>query len=77
MSWHMYPTHISVKCKIISYWIRLLSSEEARLSLVMWHLCNENIYKFPWMICVEKIFNDRELSNLWINQHDHYSVNHK
>ena len=35
---------------------------------VFLYLYNENIHKFPWMICVERILNDCGLRNFWINQ---------
>ena len=37
----------------------------------------ENVYKFPWMICVERILNDCRPNHFWINQQDLYLVNHK
>ena len=67
-----YPTHISVKCKIIGYWLRLLSSEEPKLIPVinkaLLRLYNENIHKFPWRISVENLLNDYGLSNELISK---------
>lgn len=75
-----FPIHITIKCKLIGFWLRLISSKESKLSFVMYkallQLYNDNIYKSPWIVCIHNILNNCGLSNIWTNQNQCYLFNY-
>jgi hypothetical protein len=57
-----YPLEIDIKSRIISFWAKLLSGKELKLSKIIYNLCYcmsiKNVEHFTWLDNVKKILNE-------------------
>ena len=57
-----YPLEIDIKSRIISFWAKLLSGKELKLSKIIYYLCYymsiKNVEHFTWLDHVKKILNE-------------------
>ena len=67
-----FPIEILAKCRMISFWLKLISSKFSKLShkmyYVLFSLYSDNIYKCPWLTTIHKILNTCGLCNIWFNK---------
>jgi hypothetical protein len=67
-----YPLALRVKQRMINYWARLICSDESRLNLLMYRVLyryhQEGMFTSPWLKCIERIFNECGISNIWQDQ---------
>lgn len=73
-----FPLYIKVYSRMITYWRKLLYSENKIANIVYRYFCTEyckNVYKNPWIECIERILNMCGLPNVWKDQG--YCVNIK
>ena len=68
----VYPLHITIKCKMINYWSRLIMGKNTKLSYVMYRclfqLYTDNIYMSPWLECIRNICIECGMSGVWMSQ---------
>jgi hypothetical protein len=66
-----FPIEVKVKLRMISFWSRLIQSESKLSSILyklMLSLYEQNQQNFKWITCVESIFNEVGLGNIFQNQ---------
>ena len=68
----LFPIEIYIKLRMISYWARLLSGKETKLSYLSYAILHnlftiENFY-FSWIKHVIHIFDDTGYSYIWTQQ---------
>ena len=67
-----YPLEIYIKSRIISFWAKLLSGKELKLSKIMYNLCYcmsiKNVEHFTWLDNVKKILNECGFAYIWNTQ---------
>ena len=68
-----YPVEISVKKRMVSYWIKLINGNENKFSTVMYsrllHKMLNSGYESPWLLYIKKILDECGMSDVWISQH--------
>ena len=74
-----YPVQITIKYKVIGYWLRLIASKENKLSHIMYKmllkLYNDNVYKSPWLKFVHSTLDACGLSFVWAGQTEYFVFN--
>ena len=67
-----YPVHISVKLRLITFWFRLLTGKQSKLSLLVYNLLlndmNNHVYNNKWLLFVKSILDDAGYTHIWISQ---------
>ena len=67
-----FPLNIQIKCKIVSFWTRILCSHQEKLSYVMYNCLfkkyGENISISRWLHFIKNILDNCGLSNIWYSQ---------
>ena len=67
-----YPLEIDIKSRIISFWAKLLSGKELKLSKIIYNLCYcmsiKNVEHFTWLVNVKKILNECGFAYIWNTQ---------
>ena len=65
------PVDITFQLIITCFWNKLIQNT-SKLSGIMYkimlHLSNTKNFEFTWIIYVKSIFDDAELSNIWLQQ---------
>ena len=73
-----FPLNISVYCRMISYWAKLLSGPENKIVFVLYkYLYNlhcDRLLTNPWLDCIQKIFNTSGAPNIWHEQGHNINV---
>ena len=68
----MYPLEVSIKCRMINYWLRLITGKNTKLSYVMYtcllQLYRSGVYLSPWLEYVRSILIECGLSGVWMSQ---------
>ena len=68
-----YPVELDIKLRMVSYWARLLTYKESKLSSVLYklllHFSNGSNLNSPWLKYIENIFNECGLSYIWRDQY--------
>ena len=68
----VYPLEISIKCRMINYWTRLITGKNTKLSYVMYtcllQLHSSGVYSSPWLDYIRNICNECGLSGVWLSQ---------
>ena len=67
-----FPLHITVYGRMISYWAKLFSGPEPKISNILYkyylnQYCND-IIKNPWIDCIKRILDTCGFSNIWFQQ---------
>lgn len=66
-----YPLSIVIKSRIISYWIRMITSKDCKLNVIIYKtlldLYNQGKYKSMWLMNVKHILDTCGMSNLFNN----------
>ena len=67
-----FPLSISLKCRIINFWARLIMAETTKISSIMYRIMFQlhvqNMYKSEWISFIEKILNEAGMGNIWASQ---------
>ena len=67
-----YPVSINIKCRMISFWARLIEGPRAKLSCIMYNcmlkMNGQNGLNFQWLNCIKNILNECGLSYIWDSQ---------
>ena len=67
-----YPIEIDIKSRMISFWSKLLSGKESKLSYIMYKLClqiiNSDNANFIWFNKIRNILNECGMFNVWDTQ---------
>ena len=67
------PLNLIIQLRMINFWLHITSGNENKLVFQVYSLLrqmhNNKNYSSPWIIKIEKIFNDCGMGNLWQNQH--------
>ena len=67
-----YPLSISVKCRMISYWSKLLCQNKNKISHIMYnviYLYNSNgVYTSPWLSEINNLLDHTGNSFKWLSQ---------
>ena len=77
-----YPLSISIKCRMISYWAKLLCQKESKLSNIMYKVIyqyNSNgVYTSPWLSEIKNILDNTGHSFIWLSQilSENFSIVH-
>lgn len=58
-----YPLIINIKVRMISFWGKLINSQNSKLSSKLFHVLKN--YKNPWCESIKNILDDCGLSYLW------------
>lgn len=68
----VYPLDIHIKCKMLSFWSRLITGKHSKLSYVMYqcllHLDRLGLYTSPWIAFVKNLLNECGMSGIWLIQ---------
>jgi hypothetical protein len=66
------PLLITMKLRTVTFWCRLLTGDQDKLSARMYKLLYaldcDGIYSSPWITFVKDLLNDTGLSYVWLNQ---------
>lgn len=64
----VYPLEIYIKCKMLSFWSRLITGKNSKLSYVMYqcllHLDRSGLYTSPWIASVKSLLNECGMSGI-------------
>ena len=64
-----YPLNVSINCRILSYWCKLLNDNENKLSSIIYRLSYYNYvindFKFAWIKHINDILNNCGFSNIF------------
>ena len=75
-----YPLEITVKMRLISYWVNILNSKETKLVNIMYKILYlkyfDESYKSPWLPYVYNVLNANGLGYIWFNQSPNINVNY-
>ena len=67
-----FPLSISLKCRIINFWARLIKAENNKISSTMYRIMLQlhlqNKYKSEWISFIEKTLNEAGMGNIWASQ---------
>lgn len=64
-----YPVEITVKTRMISFWVRLLLRKQSKLSYILYqYMLNNTNQSFRWVNKIKEILNSVGRTDLWINQ---------
>ena len=72
-----YPIEIDIKLRCISFWGRLVSGKQTKISHILYRLCktmHDSNVPFCWMAFIQKILNECGYSYVW-NFENFESVN--
>ncbi len=68
----VYPLEITIKCKMIHFWARLVTRRNTKLSYVMYNclleLHRSSIYTSPWLDCIKNICIECGMAGVWMTQ---------
>lgn len=68
----VYPLDITIKCRMINYWIRIIMGKNTKLSYVMYNcllqLHRSGMYISPWLECIRNICIECGIVGVWITQ---------
>ncbi len=68
-----YPVSISVKCRMLGYWIRLIQGKNKKLDVTMYNLMYQKLqdqsFSSSWLLSVKGILDSCGYSNIWADQH--------
>lgn len=66
------PLGKNIKYRIINYWVTMIRGKNTILSYIMycclWQLDQLGIYSSPWLLYIEGVCNDCEMSVVWTSQ---------
>ena len=66
------PLHIDIKCKMVLYWARLITSQENKLSKMIYSLIyklyERDLFHSTWISSVKSIVDSAGYSGIWTNQ---------
>ena len=66
------PLHIDIKCKMILYWARLITSKENKLSKMIYSLIyklyEKDLFHSTWISSMKNILDSAGFSGIWTNQ---------
>ena len=66
------PLYIDIKCKMILYWTRLITSKEKKLSKMIYSLryklYEKDLFHSTWISSVKNILDSAGFSRIWTNQ---------
>ena len=75
-----YPLDITIKTRMISYWVKILKSKASKFTHIMYQelykMYNDNRFKSRWVDEVFKILNVNGLGYIWYNQTAELNVNY-
>jgi hypothetical protein len=64
-----YPISINIKCKMISYWNRLITGKQSKIShLIYQHMLSYANPNFKWLNHIKEILTSAGRSDIWQNQ---------
>ncbi len=68
----VYPLEITIKCKMINYWSRLVTGKDTKLSHVMYkcllQLHRSGVYTSPWLEYIKNICIECGMAGVWMTQ---------
>lgn len=68
----LFPLEITIKCRMIGYWVRILTGKQSKLSYIMYNcllqLDQSGVYSSPWIAYIKGICNDCGMSGVWLSQ---------
>ena len=64
-----YPIEITIKCRIINYWNRLISGKQTKLSFLLYNKLKTtlNVHS-KWISNIKRIFDEIGRPDIWLNQ---------
>lgn len=64
-----YPIEITIKCRIINYWNRLISGKHTKLSFLLYNKLKTtlNVHS-KWISNIKRIFDEIGRPDIWLNQ---------
>lgn len=69
----VYPLEVTIKCKIINFWVRLINGKTSKLSYLMYccllELYRRGVYLSPWLTYIRDICNNCGMPGVWLS-HD-------
>ena len=72
------PLSIEMKTRTVTFWARLISGEQSKLSAIicrlLYNLDASGFYSSPWLLYVKQLLNESGFSHVWINQNTGCSV---
>lgn len=64
-----YPLEITIKCKMINFWNKLISGKENKLSSLMYRkITNTPNFTSKWANKIKQILDECGRSDIWVNQ---------
>lgn len=64
-----YPVSINIKCRMISFWSRLILGKQQKISLGIYkYMLNHPRYEFKWLNKIKDILISVGRNDLWLNQ---------
>jgi hypothetical protein len=67
-----FPLNITVECRMVNFWLKILVGETEKLTFVMYNieleLYNTGKYEFPWLIKIRDILNQCGIGYIWDRQ---------
>ena len=77
-----FPTSITIKCRMINFWLRLLNGKNSKYSKIIYHMLllmdHNNVGKFAWITYIRHILSENGFNNVWREplNYNRYWVDH-
>jgi hypothetical protein len=67
-----FPIDITIKCKMITFWNKLVNGKQSKLSYkmykIMYELYQEDKFKCDWLSTIHKTLNECGMTDIWLDQ---------
>ena len=67
-----YPISVTIKVRLVSYWLNIVSADENKISKLMYNLMynmhQNDTYQSDWLNCVRNILEVNGFGYIWVGQ---------
>ena len=67
-----YPISVTIKVRLVSYWLNIVSADENKISKLMYNLMynmhQNDMYQSDWLNCVRNILEVNGFGYIWVGQ---------
>lgn len=67
-----FPIEIFIKCRIVAFWKRIICEKQDKIAATLYKLMHsmhiKHFFHSDWIVFVENVLNDCELSEYWLSQ---------
>ena len=77
-----FPTSISIKTRMVNFWLRLLNDKNSKYSKIVYHMLlsmvHNNVGKSAWITYIRHILSENGFNNVWCEplHYNRYWVDH-